>query len=89
MAHMEEDALLQDLEQLAAELDIEVRYDVMDRRGGLCRLHGRSCLILNRALSMAERIDLLEQTLCHFPLHDIFLRPWIRERLEQRLNDPS
>lgn len=81
---MEEALLLQDLETLAGALNVEIRYDDLDRRGGLCRYAGKACLILQQGLSVPERIDLLARALARFPLDDVFIRPHVRELLEKQ-----
>lgn len=80
---MEETIILQELESLVEDLDIEIRYDDFEGRGGLCRYGGKICLIVNRALSSSERIYLLGTALARFPLEDVFIRPQVRELLEK------
>jgi hypothetical protein len=79
---MEPTKVLQELESLAASLSVEVRYDDLDGPGGLCRYGGRSRLIVNRALSVAERVRVISRALARLPLDDVFVRPQIRELLE-------
>ena len=79
---MDEAIVLQELEALAEELAVELRYDALESNGGLCKFRGKTCLILNRALSVSERIHLLSRELSRFPLDDVFIRPHIRELLE-------
>ena len=83
---MDDSIILQDLESLAADLAIEIRYDSLEGRGGLCKYGGKTCLILNRSLSVQEHIHLLSRALSRFPLDDVFLRPRVRELLEK--NEP-
>ena len=86
---MEEAIILQDLENLARDLDVEIRYDRLDRAGGLCRYGGRNRLILNRGLSIPERIQLIAQALARFPLDDVYIRPHVRILLEGAQPEPS
>ena len=79
---MDEAIVLQELEALAEDLAIEIRYDTLESRGGLCRYRDKTCLILNRSLSVPERIHLLSKELSRFPLEDVFIRPHVRELLE-------
>ncbi|MFC1526198.1 hypothetical protein ACFL6X_05230 [Candidatus Latescibacterota bacterium] len=81
---MEESLLLQELEALAAELAVDVRYEDLDSRGGLCRFGGRTCLLLSRDLSVPERVDLFAEGLAGLPLEGVFMRPRVRELLERR-----
>lgn len=75
--------ILQELEALAERLTVEVRYEVLDGRGGLCRYGGKWRLILNRSLSAEERIQILAQELVRFPLDDLFVLPRIRTILDE------
>jgi hypothetical protein len=81
---MNQTLLLQELETLAAQLGVEVRYEELETRGGLCRYGGRLCLIASRHLSAAGRIRLLSRELSRLPLEGIFLRPSVRELLENQ-----
>jgi hypothetical protein len=81
---VEEALVLQELESLASALEVEIRYDAIERHGGLCRYGGRACLILNRTLSVAERIRAIAGALCRFPLDEVYIRPSVRELLESQ-----
>lgn len=75
---------LQELEALAADLAVEVRYEDLGGRGGLCRFGGRTCLLVDRNLSVPERVDLFVRGLSALPLEGVFIRPHLRELLEGR-----
>ena len=80
---MNQSLVLQELEALAEDLAVEVRYDALDTRGGLCRYKGRVCLIASRDLSVSDRIRLLCEELSRLPLGNVFIRPQIRALLER------
>jgi hypothetical protein len=79
--------LLGELQDLAAELAVDVRFEELDSAGGLCRYGGRTCLLVNRHLTLLERVDLMASELASLPLEDIFIRPRLRELLESRSRD--
>ena len=79
---MENTFLLQELENLASELDIDICYDDFEGQGGLCRYQGKTRLIVNRALSISERLQLIGRALARFPLDALFIRPQVREWIE-------
>ena len=81
---MDNAIVLQELEALAGDLEVEVRYDDLDGHGGLCRYGGRTCLLVNQRLSVLERVALMASELASLPLGDIFIRPQLRELLESR-----
>ncbi len=80
---MDATTLLQELETLAAALDIEVRYDDFEGQGGLCRYGGRSYLIVNRELDTDARVQVLCRALARLSLDTIFIRPQVREQIEK------
>ncbi len=81
---MEARALLKALEDLAAELSVDVRFEELESAGGLCRYGGKTCLLVNRHLSVAERVELMAAELASLPRDHIFLRPQVRDILESR-----
>jgi len=81
---MDDMDMLRELEFLAAELAIEVRYEHIEGMGGLCRYGGKAHLILPVDLPKAQRINALIDTLARQPTDEIFLRPDIRDLLESR-----
>jgi hypothetical protein len=82
--------LLQELEAAASELSVEVRReDLEGSRGGLCRVRGQDCILVDQRLSVSERIGLMTDALSRLPLDDVFLRPAVRELLEGRCADPA
>ncbi len=82
---IEEARLLQELEAVASQLSVEIRHEDLDgSRGGLFRLRGQTCILLDRELPLRERVDLMASALARLPLDDVFLRPAVREYLEGR-----
>ncbi|UCD70558.1 MAG: hypothetical protein JSW70_06000 [Syntrophobacterales bacterium] len=80
---MEENRLLQELEEIAEKLSIEVLYDDLmgmdfKVKGGLCKLKGRNVIIMDRRMSPRERIDLLVRALSQFDLSSISMKPYVR-----------
>jgi hypothetical protein len=79
---MNETNLLQELEALAEELAIEVRYDTLEGTGGLCRYGGKTYLILSRELNNAEKLRVFARAFSRLSLDAIFVRPQVREFIE-------
>lgn len=86
---MNQALLLQELESLAAQLGVELRYEELESSGGLCRYGGKLCLIASRHLSLPGRIRLLSRELGRLPLEGVFLRPSVRELLEKGPEAPT
>ena len=83
---MDEKNLLGQLETLAQNLSVQVRYDPMTHEGtfsagGLCRLKGQYVLIINSKATTRDKIDALARALCRFDLSQVYLRPGLRDFL--------
>ena len=79
---MDDVSILRELETLADELGLDVRYETIDGRGGLCRIEDRRCLILNKSSSLSEVVSILSRALGRFPLEEVFIHPQVRELLQ-------
>lgn len=85
---MEKALLLSQLEDLAGKLGIKIRYENViveesSASGGLCRLKGEYVLIIHFQASLEEKIRIILEALRPFPLGDIYIKPAIRELLEE------
>jgi len=85
---LEEQKRLELLEEAAQALGIEVRYETLKGEnsmaaGGLCRLKGNYLLILNSRSGVSERINGIASALNRFDLSATYLRPGLREFLEE------
>jgi len=83
---MDDKTLITQLEELAENLAIEVRYEAIRKEGsfftgGLCRLKGKDILIVNSDASMGDKIRSLAKALRRFDLSQIYMRPALREFL--------
>jgi len=79
---------LDQLEALAWSLGIEVRYEKIPQddvtiSGGLCRLKGKSVIVIDARASSKERVRILVQALRPFDLTDVYIRPALRALLEK------
>jgi hypothetical protein len=74
--------LLDQLTVVAERLDIEVRHVRYEGDGGLCRLRGKSVLIVNDLLDVPDRVDVIARSLAGMPeLDGMYLPPEVRELL--------
>jgi len=85
---LDDGTLLEQLEELAGKLGIEIRYgsigvEEVRRRGGLCRVQGKYFLIMHSRLTAKEKIGVIVKTLKGFEIGDLFVRPVIRELLDK------
>lgn len=85
---MNDEVLLNQLEELAERIGITVRYENMNVEdspgsGGLCRLKGEYVLIVHSRATVREKIRVVTRALRQFDLNGIYLRPVLRELLEE------
>ncbi len=85
---MKPEQLTEALEQAANQLGIQVRYDTMTGDvaggGGLCKLKGQWCVIIDRKTPPADRAATLTDALAQFDTDGVFLPPKVREALTAR-----
>jgi hypothetical protein len=82
---MKPEQITETLEQAAAQLGVRVRYETMTGDtaggGGLCKVKGQWCVIVDRKTPPAERAALLIDALAGFDTDQVFLPPQLREAL--------
>jgi hypothetical protein len=83
---VDDHAILNQLEELADNLGVKIRYEILKRdvglqRGGLCRLKGEYLLFIDSKATTKERIDGLARTLGRFELDKVYIKPGLREFL--------
>jgi hypothetical protein len=76
---MDNQQILQELEQLAARLNITVRYEEGDFNGGLCRIKSDQVIIINKKFPVEKRIAVLSRELSTLNLNVIYILPQLRE----------
>ena len=87
---MNEEVLLNQLEELAEKLGILVRDENINieessSSGGLCRIEEEYVLILNSKATVKEKNQVMINALQQFDLSDIYIKPVIRELLEEHV----
>jgi len=78
---MENPELLQELEKLAERLDISVRYENGEFRGGLCRVKDEQVIIIHKKIGDERKISILARELGKFDLGSLYILPKVRELL--------
>jgi len=79
--------LLQEMESLAARLEIDVRYesladDELTIHSGGCKVLDRKLIIIDKNQPIAERALLLARELSRYELEDFYLLPRVREFIQ-------
>ncbi len=89
---MDDIAILDHLEALANTLGIEIRYEYLDgetafHSGGLCRVRDKYFVIVNETASKGEKIQIIARALRRFDLSQIFIKPALRDFLEETVEE--
>jgi hypothetical protein len=83
-----DEALCEELKELANRLGVEVREEPLLREvgyhvhSGACRVHGRELIIMERGLSASERVDVLLHGLVEHDFETHYLSPALRQLVE-------
>lgn len=85
---MNNEILVDQLEELAGRLGIKIRYENVNVEesalaGGLCRIKEQYVLIIQPRTTTNEKIRILVEALKTFPLGGIYIRPALRQLLEE------
>ena len=85
---MEPTKVLEQLEDLALKLGIEVVYEKLEPKdpftaGGLCKVKGKYKILIDPSDTIDRRVEILSGALSSFDCDEIYVLPYIREILEK------
>jgi hypothetical protein len=86
---MNETIMLDHLEQIAAKLGVDIRYENLGRTysksdGGYCKLSGKEMILINRKQSRQAKIRVLARSLKRLDLNSVFIPPAVRAAIESQ-----
>lgn len=82
---MTNEELFEELKSVANELGIRVRFEQGDFEGGYCLLREERLLVLNRRANVTKKIRTLALGLTEYGLGEVFIRPAVREAIEDEV----
>jgi hypothetical protein len=87
-SRLKDEETLGALEEVAERISVRIHYEEMKEDGflvqdGYCRVKGESHIYIDRNRSIKEKIHVLANELKSFNLDDIYLPPFLRERILQ------
>ena len=90
---MKPEQMTESLEQAATQLGVQVRYDTMTGDsaggGGLCKVKGAWCVIIDRKTPPAERAAMLIEALVGFDTDSVFLPPQVRDAIAAKRGEAT
>jgi hypothetical protein len=82
---MTNEQILSELEHLAANCGITIRFEKGDFDGGYCVLKAERLIVINKRLAPVRRASVLAQGLAEVGIDEIYLKPALREYIEDEL----
>jgi hypothetical protein len=82
---MTQEEIVKELEHLAVQCGIELRYEKGDFEGGYCILKAESIIVINKRLAPPRRASVLAQALAEVGIDEVYLKPAVREFIEDEL----
>ena len=73
---------------MAGKLEIRIseqnlRVTGVNAKSGLCRVKGEWVLILEKKLTLSEKIEILSESLKSMPIDELYIVPAVREHLNR------
>jgi hypothetical protein len=82
---MTQEQILRELEALATNSGITLRYEKGDFEGGFCVLKSERLIVVNKKLAPSKKASVLAQGLAEIGIEDRYLKPVIRDFIEEEL----
>jgi hypothetical protein len=79
---MKHEELVQELQDVARQLGITVRFDQGNFEGGYCILKAEKLLLINKRLLPVRKASVLAAALREIGLENVFLKPALRAYIE-------
>lgn len=74
--------LLHDLESVAEQLGVRLRYERGDFEGGYCILREQKLLVVNKRLPDARKASSVAVGLAQYGIDETFVKPSLRQYIE-------
>jgi hypothetical protein len=82
---MKHEILIQELQDVATQLGVTIRFERGDFEGGYCILRDQKILLVNRRLFPAKKASVLAMAMHEIGLEDMYLKPAVREFIEDEI----
>jgi hypothetical protein len=82
---MRHEDLIEELQTVAAQLSVNIRYERGDFDGGYCILRDQRLLLVNRRLAPSRKASVLATALQEIGLDDVYLKPAVRAYIEDEV----
>jgi len=79
---VKQEELIQELQEVARQLGVSVRFERGDFEGGYCILRAQKLLLINRRLLPGRKAAVLAAAVHEIGLENLFLKPALRSYIE-------
>jgi murein endopeptidase len=79
---MKAEDIIEELQDVARQIGVTIRFEKGDFEGGYCVLRDQRLVLINRRLMPTRKASLLALALQNMGLETIFLKPAIRQYIE-------
>jgi hypothetical protein len=83
---MENQELLNELESIASQLGIKLRYEKGDFEGGYCVLKSERIIVVNKKLSPTLRLSVIARGIDEIGLNNVYVKPAVRDFIEDEVS---
>ena len=77
--------LLVELESLAEEIEVTLRFEKGDFDGGYCILRAERMIIVNKKLSIQKKVSVISLALNEMGIENVFIKPAVRLFIEDEI----
>jgi hypothetical protein len=82
---MDAPELFTEFKVLLTQLDVDLRVEKGNFKGGICRVKNRRVCLLNGNTSLSARLKLLGEVLAEMDLSSLFVLPAVRDHIGPKI----
>lgn len=83
---MDYSVLLKELENIAQQLGIKIRYEKGNFDGGYCILRDQKILVINKKLFDSRKSSIIARGIAEIGIDDLYIKPAIRKYIEDEVD---
>ncbi|MGE5315342.1 MAG: hypothetical protein ACM3Q4_11665 [Acidobacteriota bacterium] len=83
---MLDEEILMEIEALAAEMGVRIRYEKGDFDGGYCILRDERLIVVNKKLNPVRKASVIGQGLNQLGLENVYVKPAVRLFIDDELS---
>lgn len=83
---MVDEEMLAEIEALAMDMGVHIRYEKGDFDGGYCILHAERLVVVNKKFHAARKASVIGQGLNELGLDNVYVKPAVRLFIDDELS---